>query len=275
MAEQSKSPPIYEIAEIDFEDGRTGTRLADYKHAYSGETIALFDTAVVAESPETTTFTTTPRVITSTDYGRWILRVYGEKRRLKEADDFGEIRFTTEGNSFWIAHLFPFEVVEDEGIPTIRDQERIKVEIELSRVLEKSDEDVPPNFDMRLDTNHGQFVAPFDTGEWHDSWHTRWRFNEFNQLGRRATAQALQYRTERLGLSYYDIYGNDGRNDPAGDEIIIVVNDYIPNDREEREWIDIGEEHFGEIYVPVAGITNRYTMAELSIRGLGIEDTSV
>lgn len=97
----------------------------------------LFANVIVSETDHGVRFDVPPRIVSAPDIGKFVLTAYGARRWFKERDDYGEIRTwqsltdPSEGGQIWIPHLYPFEEVDEKGLPLIRDIERCRLTIEL------------------------------------------------------------------------------------------------------------------------------------------------
>lgn len=149
---------VESIAPIELPD-RISMLLQEHPELFlSGhEDISAFDGVVITETEGNLSFSVPPRFINAGNNGIWKLEVSGTRQWLKERDNYGEIRFLADDSgAIWVPHLFPFEEVDDNGLPTILDRERCKVTITLDPLTSRPPQLLP---DISLATGTGSFSA--------------------------------------------------------------------------------------------------------------------
>ena len=216
----------------------------------------LFDNVVVIEEADGVRFEAPRRLIETKNHGRWQLRVYGARRWFKEVDHYGEIRFTQSGEVLWIPHLYPFEELDGDNLPIIRDRERCALTVELSKYQGEMPE--PDKSEVCIDTPKAGYVA-CESIESYNPNGLRY-YDEFATESLRLIVRIVTY-PERQWQMYAD-YADSHPDAPSLYDILnsggslTMPAEYtaqdLPNawyDRERRELSPTGA--FGRIYVPV------------------------
>ena len=180
----------------------------------------MFAGVKITESGDTLRFEAEPRIVDAHELGRYILKIYGSRRYFKEHDDYGEIRFTQSETALWIPHLYPFEEVDEKGLPVIKDRERCEVTVSLEP-LQSTDE----RQQATVITPNGDFTA----GEAPESYNPLgiFYFSEFDAIGRALISDLVTYpkmqwptlseffAAKLPGHTYYDYIRNPESIDEA------------------------------------------------------------
>lgn len=86
-------------------------------------------------------FESPQRVVETEQFGALVVSVRGARRWFKERDDYGSTRFFVKAyagsehlsGAYWVAHLYPCEEVDEQGLPLIRDRERLEMGLVIER----------------------------------------------------------------------------------------------------------------------------------------------
>lgn len=221
-------------------------RLAELAlRAALGETIngsapvGLFERVQIIEGAESYGFVVPPRNLEMPYHDIWQLEVSGWVQWFKQLSDFGDVRFTNKGDAGWIPHVFPFEDVDERGLPVILDRERASVNIKLTRLLVPQGSCQPE--ELWLETPYGAFTGHQSIEMWYC-----WggdegiiAFDEFLVQNKKLYAEKVVFDPNPKSLDFE----LEGKNDWSG------------------------QEHFGSIWVPMdllrAGINPLITFPEL------------
>lgn len=214
----------------------------------------MFTGVEITEAGDTLRFRTAPRIIDAHELGKYILKITGSRQRFKEHDDYGEIRFTGSGTSLWIPHLYPFEELDEAGLPLIKDRERCNVTVSLEP-LQFTDEAQ----EVTIATPNGEFTAG-ESPESYNPWGILY-FSEFNAIGRALVSDLVTYpemqwptlaeffAAELPDHSYHDYLQGPGSMDES---LLEPYNrQFEPKNWRARKPSGFQGNAFGSIWVPV------------------------
>lgn len=222
--------PDGDIDLIRDEEFRENRRLAElalratlYEVIDGTNAIGLFEGVQISEGTEGDSFVVPPRNVKTPYKDIWELNVSGRVQWFKQHSDFGDLRFTTKGVAGWIPHVFPFEEVNERGLPVILDRERASVIIHMTRLLAPKGSFEPD--ELHLETPHGAFTGRQSSEMWycwggHDG---NIKFDEFSIQDKKLYAEKVIFDSNPRSIDFE----LDGQNDWGG------------------------EEHFGSIWVPM------------------------
>ncbi len=236
--------------------GPVGLALWLHKEGYldSNRPQPLFSDVKITESGDTLHFDTEPRILDAHTLGTYVLRVSGNRRLLKEHDDYGEIRSTTDGASLWIPHLYPFEELDETGLPLIKDRERCNVTVSLEPLQFTSEAQ-----EATISSPNGEFIAG-EAPESYNPWGIFY-FSEFNAIGRSLVSDLVTYPEMRwptlaeffaAELPELDYYGYSRRPESVNKNLLEpYYRQFEPKNWRVRKPSGHKGNAFGSIWVPV------------------------
>ncbi len=224
------------------------------EHLDSNQPRPLFAEVNITESGDTLRFETKPRIIDARELGHYILRVTGKRKLFKEHDDYGDIRFTSTGTSLWIPHLYPFEEVDETGLPLIKDRERCDVTVSLEPLQFTNEAQ-----EATISSPNGEFTAG-EAPESYNPWGVLY-FSEFNAIGRALVSDLVTYpemrwltlaeffAAELPDLDYYDYF----RHPESVDKNLLEPyhRQFEPKNWRVRKLSGYKGNAFGSIWVPL------------------------
>lgn len=219
----------------------------------------LFKDVVITESDAGVRFHVPRRVIRTTDgKGYWGLEVYGSLEYFKERDDYGEIRFLSSGTSFWAPHMYPFEEMDERGLPLIRDRERCNVDIVLRSLAADTGHQSVPEVEAELRTPYVTLRAQDNIEDYNPDGDLS--FSDFVDLSRPLPADEVKY-PEKRPLYFSEIVADLETNGQAElAESILTLRvpiperyhaAYDPLDWQTRQPLKMVSSAFGEVWVPL------------------------
>lgn len=222
------------------------------------ESCPLFTNVRIVEENGSLRFDVPKRFIDTPEDGKWSLEVFGRRRWFKERDDYGDIRFLKNGCAIWVPHLFPFEDMDEQELPTIRDRERCEVTVCLQPPI---DSYVDKPLQVAIKTPQGEFLA-HESPESYNADGVSY-FTEFTWNGKPLVSDLVTYPERRwtslreylremkpnLSAQEYDAIMC---GEPSANEDIapFLAQDH-PGDWWEREKSGYTSAAFGSIWVPV------------------------
>jgi len=219
----------------------------------------LFANVIVSESDNGLRFDVPPRIVLAPSVGKFVLTAYGARRWFKERDDYGEIRTwqsltdPSEGGQIWIPHLYPFEEVDEKGLPVIKDVERCKLTIELQGYGHAGQE-VPP-LEVSVHTDDDVLTASENEASYNPF--GEYYFIDFSSINRSVHAEVVEYPEiiyhtlgdylddKGMSADYFDIMT---RKKDIPEEF---TRQFVPNDWNARKSSTFLSSATGEIYVPM------------------------
>lgn len=178
------------------------------------QSVGLFREVQITEASDGYGFVVPPQFLDTVQYGKWRLDVSGRVEWPKQITDFGDLRFTAQGEAGWIPHLFPFEDTDERGLPVIIDRERAKVNISLASLnLGHGGNE----HSVRLETESGVFVGrPYREDMMAQAYYDVVHLDEFTAEGKELYAERVLFGDDVVDLDFDLAERNEWRGNRFG-----------------------------------------------------------
>ena len=128
------------------------------------EGVFLFDGAKISENRWGKWIVVPDRTVVSKRHGVQVLQVLGRPFRYNTDNLYGHGLFLKDGSGkYFVPHFYPFDEVDDRGIPIDRDRERVAIEIHIGNPVRTTKRALAEE-KVVLDTVFGRFFAKANQG---------------------------------------------------------------------------------------------------------------